>query len=334
MKVQNKDNKGNPYHSDANGQFTSKDGGETANNSEQLGLTGSSEVEKLSPDFKPRMSDEQYLDLLYEELYGDDEDTIQNQENPPKPVMKMSDEEIFKEIKERTENLKNKWIFVRENFFVNDIKLKCACLRQIDLVSDKYNITEFFEGTMDIYTDGRMSAAGQTTSRLDIYQNKYKPHKVGFSTTTMPNVEFVISALKDGISEKISNGHSMPVDEDFLPEYIACHEMGHVLATSMFSKLLESGRDLKEYDRRAKSSKLKISGVFCGDFKDEIFEIYRQQNPDMSRYDFDSEISSYGATNDAEWFAETFASMNGGKPTKAALAMKQWLDNKFGFKGE
>ena len=71
----------------------------------------------------------------------------------------------------------------------------------------------------------------------------------------------------------------------------------------------------------------------------EVFAIFVEQNPDIidKKRAFESEKSGYTTdkkSTSLEWFAETFASLEGGKPTKSALALKEWLKRKGYLKGE
>jgi hypothetical protein len=333
MKVQNKDNKGNPYHSDANGQFTSKDGGGTVNNdSEELGETGFIEKNLLSPGFKPRLPDDEYLDLLYE-LY-DDEDEIQEeqsqQETQLKPINQMTQEELLIEIEQRIDNLSKKNISVSKTFFSDDLHLKCGALRQIDNVITKYNISNFLDGNYPIstYNKDGVSAAWAfaeckgklTPNGIHVFSSRLRCNRAKMRNFTQVSNDIINAQKKGWWSE---------VDENFFAEATVCHEMGHVLTFHIINErlkkdggmyyMLTGGANL--FERETKK------------IKDEIFNIYQSQNHGLTYNDFLKDASMYGKKDNSEWFAETFMSMNGGKPTKTALAMKRWLDEEFGFNG-
>jgi hypothetical protein len=53
--------------------------------------------------------------------------------------------------------------------------------------------------------------------------------------------------------------------------------------------------------------------------------IARQKNPDFSLTD---NLSRYGRTNKAEFFAEVFANSQLGNPNELGLAMIEWLKQK------
>jgi hypothetical protein len=58
---------------------------------------------------------------------------------------------------------------------------------------------------------------------------------------------------------------------------------------------------------------------------DEIVAIAKQNNPDFKIAD---NLSKYGHTNKAEFFAEVFANSQLGEPNELGKAMNTWLDKK------
>ena len=339
MKVQNKDNKGNPYHSDANGQFTSKDGGGAANSNEELGDINFTVTKEISPNFKPKMSDEEYLSWLDSlDLY--EEEVEEEQENKLKPVGEMSQEELLIEVGQRLDNLTKKNIRVSKGFFSNDLRLKCGVLRQIDTVIEKYGIDNFkIPYSVTVYNIAAPKAAHAFAERSCENHNEdyylYRgltPPKSGIINTRLrfnigkpTNYENVVK--KFTYYQQI--GLFAETNEDFFAETTACHEMGHVLShfiiNQKLDKKIKSGI-LTEYSWSAFDDELL-------QIKNEIKTIFLKQNQDLTERDFVKETSKNGRKNNDEWFAEVFRSMNGGRPTKTALAMKQWLDEYFEFNG-
>ena len=57
--------------------------------------------------------------------------------------------------------------------------------------------------------------------------------------------------------------------------------------------------------------------------RQEIIAIARENNPDFVLNDH---LSTYGATNDEEFFAECFANSQCGKPNELGRAMQIWLE--------
>lgn len=324
MKVQNKDNKGNPYHSDENGQFTSKDSnGVAGNDNEELEETSFTIKNELSPDFKPKMSDDEYLSWLDELDIFDDEVEEQLEENKLKSISDMSQEELLTEISQRINNLSKKNISVYENFFSDDLYLKCGALRQIDLVIEKYGIDNFSKSGYEISTynkDGHNAKWAFAEAYGGVFWG-LENTRIRCNRAKMRNFEQVKMDIK--YAQNI--GWWCEVDESFFAEATVCHEMGHVLSFYLYDKKIKNG----QYG----SITSKPVDSFIESIKDEVYNIFLSQNPTLSYNDFVKDTSRYGGKNIHEWFAETFMSMNGGKPTKTALALKQWLDEEFNFNG-
>lgn len=328
MKVVNDNNIGNPYH-DEEGKFTTPDGVGSGGPS-----TPSSGGDYTDDDLLG-LYDEIFSDDIEEneelqKLFGEHIETEQPQENKLKSIGKMSQEELLMEIGQRLNNLTKKNIHVSKDFFSNDLKLKCACLRQIDTVIEKYGITNFVNNNLKISNDDSIETASLIRSYWDDESNTYETGEIVFNPNMMNDFDSVIDDIKSDQEDRFNS----LVDELFYPEVIACHEMGHLLAGNIFSNMLKNGTSLSKYKRILSMTGERISTQFCYEFKEEILAIYVKQNPGLGEKDFENETCQYGTYNENEWFAETFLSMNGGKPTKAALAMKEWLQNKFEFKGE
>lgn len=321
MKVVNDNNIGNPYH-DEEGKFTTPDGvgsggpsipssGDDYTDDDLLGL-----YDKI-------FSDDVEENEELQKMFGEYVEPEQSQENILKPVGKMSQEELLTEIHQRIQNLANKNISVDKNFFSDDLYLKCGALRQIDTVIEKYGINNFPKSGYRISTynkDGKNAAwafaeckgslmIGVPNTRLRCNRAKMRSFE----------------QVKKDITYAQEKGWWCEVDENFFAEATICHEMGHVLTYHLFNKAIEEG-NIRDYFGDP-------MGSFLSEIQEEVYNIFTSQNPNLSYNDFIKDTSKYGSKNKAEWFAETFMSMNGGKPTKTALALKQWLDEEFNFNG-
>ena len=58
----------------------------------------------------------------------------------------------------------------------------------------------------------------------------------------------------------------------------------------------------------------------------KIIAIAKRNNP---AFDLDANISEYGKTSKAEFFAEVFANSQLGKPNELGVAMNEWLNKKY-----
>ena len=336
------------YSDSREGQFLEATGGGVANNDDnELGDGNFSITDKLSPDFKPRLSDEEYLNLLNE--FYDDEEEIQG--NQLKPVEEMTQEEILIEIRNRVSNLKNKKMEINGPFFENDLALKLGCLRQLDLVTEKYGIN--FDEPFIIETiNNPKEAVAFVNSGLSLQSSKngtffsISSKRIVFNTSDMANIR----ATKRMLEYEQNIGEWVKTSDSFYPESIACHECGHIVCNSIFTQMSERQEfKLMPYlfkykmgvygdpdnDDKTKISPLQlmVGDIIKNEIIERVYEIYITDNPDLGRNDFDKDTSSYGQTLPQEWFAETFASMNGGTPSKSALALKKWLDGFYNFNG-
>lgn len=104
-------------------------------------------------------------------------------------------------------------------------------------------------------------------------------------------------------------GEKMPTNGTVKSQYnyTVTHEYGHALQNVMYLKAKAGGYTGTEgqYARKVSRDIIKIA---------------------TTKYNgAQKSISSYGATNSAEFFAEAFASANLGKPTAVGKAMNDWL---------
>lgn len=129
---------------------------------------------------------------------------------------------------------------------------------------------------------------------------------------------------------------SMPFSDDEVTIYTVTHEYGHVLQNKMKQDAyVEAGWSANDkyafVDFSKKSSNamnkwyLKISDEVEKTCVDEILDIAKKNN---SAFSLDENISSYGKTQRAEFFAEVFANSQLSKPNELGKAMNIWLKQK------
>lgn len=120
-----------------------------------------------------------------------------------------------------------------------------------------------------------------------------------------------ISNIVKGKRNAEKSGWSMPTDGSVKSHarYTITHEYGHILQNSMYSKAVKSGYKgtQDEFARNASNEIIKIAQTkYGGSQKD---------------------LSTYGAKNTAEFFAESFANANLGNPNALGKAMNDYLKN-------
>ena len=95
------------------------------------------------------------------------------------------------------------------------------------------------------------------------------------------------------------------------------HEFGHVLFGKIISDRLGPQKSVLDF-RVAEHEIVK-----------EIKKIWQEDNPGKDTKEIVSSMSGYGNSSNAEFLAETFSSMRGGKPLPIAKAMEKWLKQNY-----
>lgn len=132
----------------------------------------------------------------------------------------------------------------------------------------------------------------------------------------------------------IEKGWSMPALDENIHLYTVTHEYGHMIQNKLVhDKMAEYGleklRTSIDYTKRTKKAIFKgyykiINSVQKECFK-EIIDIAVKNNSDFKLKD---NLSRYGTTNFAEFFAEVFANSQMGKENELGKAMIEWLKMK------
>lgn len=139
-------------------------------------------------------------------------------------------------------------------------------------------------------------------------------------------------------TQSVSSGWSMPcaLTESELAVYSATHEYGHMLQNYLVQQAFEAdgwtAADPHAFvNRNRKTAKAQLKWYYDRRKKvqdecfAEIVAIARQNNPNFS---LSTELSQYGRTNKAEFFAEVFANSQLSKPNELGKAMLIWLKRK------
>lgn len=118
-----------------------------------------------------------------------------------------------------------------------------------------------------------------------------------------------VSSYNAGLKAEQAAGSKMPTDGSVKNNfrYTVTHEYGHMLQNSMYQKAVAKGYKgtSGQYAREVRKSIVKTAtGKYNGT---------------------QGSLSTYGATNFHEFFAEAFASAHLGKPTAVGKAMLDWL---------
>lgn len=128
----------------------------------------------------------------------------------------------------------------------------------------------------------------------------------------------------------IKNNWSMPAKSDNYGVYTITHEYGHILQNSIINDELEEMGGFENFKTRAKTFKGKIKSYekLQEKIKRRHFEEIRQIAVDKSSDPYNlikNNLSQYGKTNYAEFFAEVFANSQLGESNELGDAMSEWL---------
>ncbi len=128
----------------------------------------------------------------------------------------------------------------------------------------------------------------------------------------------------------IKNNWSMPAKSENYGVYTITHEYGHILQNSIIYDELEEMGGFENFKTRAKTFKGKIKSYekLQEKIKRRHFEEIRQIAADKSSDPYNlikNNLSQYGKTNYAEFFAEVFANSQLGESNELGDAMIEWL---------
>lgn len=267
-----------------------------------------------------------------------------------KPILEMSQEELLKEIGEHKEWLLENNVDLQVKCFDQDLKLKCANLREMHRLFEKYPFFNNLNHKVLInerkmprrYADCRMVECNLKT--YEKYGRKLFASAVfsfrdgiRFNSNYFDNYDKIFRLESRDIKIK----YHPEISESKIANCSFTHEFGHLLASHfIYNQLSDDAKNiegeiligtdgLKTFNKTALEWN-ELADKFHENTKNEIMQIYLQDNPSLGINDFYNEESTYAKESLAEWFAETFASMECGKPNKSALAMEKWLKQKIG----
>ena len=280
---------------------------------------------------------------------------INNSERKYKNVEEMSTQELIEEIKQHTEFIQNNGFDLSKfkNGFNNDLKLKCANFRQLEIIMKKYPID--LNGCELINSNHYKDESGgwaYMRTHLEYDENDYtlkiingnycRPVIMTINTRMNFNAKKFMSyeSCKKEIKSIIDEGWWSEVDDEHLVTQTITHEYAHGLHNKMFKDYCDSiGKKSFYYGGKGKSKvdeRKKMLNEFVENIRKDAYSEYVKSSTEPLSYEgFKKICSEYGRENNVrEWFAETFASLECGKPNKAAIALGKVLKNRGYMKGE
>ena len=139
--------------------------------------------------------------------------------------------------------------------------------------------------------------------------------------------------LTKEIEESIKHNWSMPAKIENYSLYTVTHEYGHILQNSIMAEELNEIGGFENFKTKATTTQGKINSYkklqenIQKRHFEEIREIAAQKSNEPNNV-IANNLSIYGKTNYAEFFAEAFANSQLGEPNELGNAMNDWLKKK------
>lgn len=215
---------------------------------------------------------------------------------------------------------------VEDSFARNvDERLAIDCTKQLHNLEQTFGAVKKSTGSICSVSGGRATDAyvgakvtdptNQNLSLCPIAFNSYKSNV----TETLSQIE---------------SGYIMPALKENASIYTVTHEYGHMVQNTVIKKAMEDYglEKLKasiDYSKKTEKARLKQYKKIWADTEKrccaEILDIAKEANVNFKLED---NISRYGRTNYAEFFAEVFANSQLGAPNELGKAMLVWLERK------
>ena len=215
---------------------------------------------------------------------------------------------------------------VEDSFVRNvDERLAIDCTKQLHNLEQTFGAVKKSTGSICSVSGGRATDAyvgakvtdptNQNLSLCPIAFNSYKSNV----TETLSQIE---------------SGYIMPALKENASIYTVTHEYGHMVKNTVIKKAMEDYglEKLKasiDYSKKTEKARLKQYKKIWADTEKrccaEILDIAKEANVNFKLGD---NISRYGRTNYAEFFAEVFANSQLGAPNELGKAMLVWLERK------
>ena len=133
------------------------------------------------------------------------------------------------------------------------------------------------------------------------------------------------SEIIDTLADEISDGFHMKVLRENYSVYTVTHEYGHIIENDILGKLFSSLSPLRQNELDSDGFKLSTwRNEQAGKIRSEIVAIAKEASGDSMFLSWDH-VSTYGKTNNYEFFAEVFANSQLGEPNILGDAMNVWL---------
>lgn len=215
---------------------------------------------------------------------------------------------------------------VEDSFARNvDERLAIDCTKQLHNLEQTFGAVKKSTGSICSVSGGRATDAYVGAKVTDPTNQNLSLCPIAFNS------------YKSNITETLSqieSGYIMPALKENASIYTVTHEYGHMVQNTVIKKAMEDYglEKLKasiDYSKKTEKARLKQYKKIWADTEKrccaEILDIAKEANVNFKLAD---NISRYGRTNYAEFFAEVFANSQLGAPNELGKAMLVWLERK------
>lgn len=215
---------------------------------------------------------------------------------------------------------------VEDSFVRNvDERLAIDCTKQLHNLEQTFGAVKKSTGSICSVSGGRATDAYVGAKVTDPTNQNLSLCPIAFNS------------YKSNITETLSqieSGYIMPALKENASIYTVTHEYGHMVQNTVIKKAMEDYglEKLKasiDYSKKTEKARLKQYKKIWADTEKrccaEILDIAKEANVNFKLGD---NISRYGRTNYAEFFAEVFANSQLGAPNELGKAMLVWLERK------
>lgn len=214
-----------------------------------------------------------------------------------------------------------------EDSFVRNVDERLA----IDCTKQLHNLEQTF-GAVKKSTGSICSVSGGRA--IDAYVGAKVTDPTSQNLSLCPIAFNSYKSNVTGTLSQIESGYIMPALKENASIYTVTHEYGHMVQNTVIKKAMEDYglEKLKasiDYSKKTEKARLKQYKKIWADTEKrccaEILDIAKEANVNFKLGD---NISRYGRTNYAEFFAEVFANSQLGAPNELGKAMLVWLERK------
>nr|DAZ72912.1 MAG TPA: minor capsid protein [Caudoviricetes sp.] len=215
---------------------------------------------------------------------------------------------------------------VEDSFVRNvDERLAIDCTKQLHNLEQTFGAVKKSTGSICSVSGGRATDAYVGAKVTDPTNQNLSLCPIAFNS------------YKSNVAETLSqieSGYIMPALKENASIYTVTHEYGHMVQNTVIKKAMEDYglEKLKasiDYSKKTEKAIFKQYKKIWADTEKkcyaEILDIAKEANVNFKLGD---NISRYGRTNYAEFFAEAFANSQLGAPNELGKAMLVWLERK------